>query len=140
MHTKNYSPKHYGCGDLSKSIYSHYKRNAKRRNLEFNVSIEFLWSLFLKQNKKCALSGIDIYLRPEDKSSTITHNNKNGFQNLDFSKFNASLDRKDSLKGYTEDNVQWVERRINIIKNDLSQEDFIELCKKITNYANQQPS
>jgi len=139
MHSKNYSPKHYGVGDLPKILYSHYKYGAKLRNLEFEVSIQYLWDLYLKQKGKCSLSGVDIYLKSQEKFSTITKV-ENGNRNIDYSKFNASLDRIDSSKGYTEDNVQWVERKINIIKHDLSQNEFINICKLITNYANQKPS
>ena len=40
----------------------------------------------------------------------------------------ASLDRIDSLLGYTIDNVQWVHKDINRIKFDMSQCRFVELC------------
>ena len=43
----------------------------------------------------------------------------------------ASLDRIDSLKGYTEDNVQWVHKHINFMKGSLSENKFIEYCKLI---------
>jgi len=139
MHTKNYSPKHYGVGDLPRNIFTHYRNGAKLRNLEFSISIEYCWELFQKQKGKCALTGEDIWLRPKDKTSTVTCI-KNGNRNLDYSKFNASLDRIDSSKGYIEENVQWVKREVNIMKMDLSQEEFIEICKKVTNHVNQQPS
>lgn len=140
MHTINYSPKHQGVGDLPKNIYNHYKQGAKIRNIEFNVSIEYLWNLFVSQKGLCALSGQKIYLRPEDKTSTITKVDSKGHRNLDYSKFNASLDRIDSSLGYIEGNVQWVERKVNIIKRELNQEEFINLCQNIVNHANQKPS
>lgn len=139
MHTKGFSPKHQGVGDLSKMLYSHYKRGAKIRKIEFKVSMKYLWDLYLKQQGKCALSGVKIYLKSQDKFSTITKI-ENGNRNIDYSKFNASLDRIDSSKGYIEGNVQWVERKINIIKNDLSQKDFIDLCNLVSNHVNQKPS
>ena len=140
MHSVNYSPKHYGVGDLPKNIYNHYMMGAKRRNIEFNVSIEYLWNLFVSQQGLCALSGQKIYLRPENKTSTITKVDSKGHRNLDFSKFNASLDRKDSSLGYIEGNVQWVERKVNIIKRELKQDEFIKLCQDIVNHVNQKPS
>jgi len=139
MHSKNYSPKHQGIGDLSKMLYSHYKNGAKKRNLEFNISIEYLWDLYLKQQGQCALSGVKIYLKSQNKFSTITKI-ENGNRSIDYSKFNASLDRIDSYKGYIKGNVQWVERKINMIKNNLSQNDFINLCRQISNHVNQKPS
>lgn len=44
----------------------------------------------------------------------------------------ASLDRIDSTKGYTLDNIQWVHKHINVMKMDLDQEYFIKLCKLVT--------
>ena len=46
----------------------------------------------------------------------------------------ASLDRIDSSKGYTKDNVQWVHKDINYIKRDLSDSEFITLCKKVATH------
>jgi hypothetical protein len=43
----------------------------------------------------------------------------------------ASLDRIDSSKGYCEDNVQWVHKDINRMKNTFDQDYFISLCKLI---------
>jgi hypothetical protein len=48
------------------------------------------------------------------------------------SKVTASLDRIDSSKGYVEGNVQWVHKRINIMKNDLSDSEFIEWCRVVS--------
>lgn len=92
-------------------------RNAKERKIEFNISQEDIWNLFLKQNKKCALTGIEL------KFATCLKDEKEQ---------TASIDRIDSKKGYTIDNIQIVYKIINIIKNNLSQEDFIKLCNLVT--------
>ena len=105
--------KHQGVGDLTKTHLSRIKLGAKARNIEWSkdLTIDYLWELFLKQNKKCALSGIDISLRKD--IHTPINNVKH---NLDYTTFTASLDRIDSSKPYKE-NVQWVHRNINIMKN-----------------------
>jgi hypothetical protein len=46
----------------------------------------------------------------------------------------ASLDRIDSFKPYTDDNIQWVHKHINAMKLNHSEEYFIELCKIVANY------
>ena len=104
-------------GELSVTKFSKIKRAAKERNLEFNVTMFYLWNLFLKQNKTCALTG-DV------------------LENID----KASLDRIDSSKGYIEGNVQWTTSIANICKYTLTMEEFVCLCNKIVNHANQQPS
>lgn len=42
-----------------------------------------------------------------------------------------SIDRIDSTKGYTEDNVQWVIWVVNDAKSNMSMDDFLGLCKDI---------
>lgn len=46
----------------------------------------------------------------------------------------ASLDRIDSKRGYTEGNVQWVHKSVNLAKNSLSEVEFIMLCHAVTNH------
>lgn len=108
-------------GEIHQSYLCILKIRATNRNLEFNLTGEYLWSLFLKQNRKCALSGIDIGFPKTwgPKSKT---------------QITASIDRIDSTKGYVVGNVQWVHKTINVMKMDLPVEDFIALCKKITDH------
>lgn len=83
--------------------------------MNFEITIEQIWELFLKQNRKCALSGELLYFYPEDKRNT-------------------SLDRKDSDIGYKIDNIQWVHKDLNIMKMDCPNEKFINWCKKVADY------
>jgi hypothetical protein len=54
---------------------------------------------------------------------------------------NASIDRKDSSKGYSKENIQWVYKPVNIMKNSFSEEEFIFVCKKVSNFKdNFEPS
>lgn len=115
---------HYrGSKDISGKYWSTCIRGAQKRNLEFNISINYAQDLLEKQNYKCALSGLSI----------------NGSQNLDknystYKEMTASLDRIDSSKGYIIGNIQWVHKDINFIKQNLSEKYFIELCKKVSEY------
>lgn len=104
-----------GFEQISGETWYGIKRHAKDRNIEFNINLEFAWNLFLKQEKKCALSGLEISFGKTNKISN-----------------SASLDRIDSSKGYIEGNVQWVHKDINIMKNKFQQDYFINLCKLIT--------
>lgn len=47
---------------------------------------------------------------------------------------NASIDRIDSSKGYTKDNIQWVYKPVNIMKNSYSEEEFLYVCNKVANF------
>jgi hypothetical protein len=101
-----------GYKDISKTFFSAIKRNAYRRQLDFNVTIKQLWKLYLKQNKKCSISGLDIKIAQygSDKNT-------------------ASLDRIDSNKGYVKGNIQWVHKDINLMKGSFIDKYYIDMCK-----------
>jgi CRISPR/Cas system Type II protein with McrA/HNH and RuvC-like nuclease domain len=86
---------------------------AKKRGFEFLITKEYAWDLYEKQNGKCFYTQLPINLNTRNNSMT------------------ASIDRIDSNKGYIEDNVVWVHKDINIMKNKFSKEYFLMLCKKI---------
>lgn len=88
-----------------------------RRAMKFEISIEQLWDLYIKQNKQCALTGLALHLTPRVQS-------------------NSSLDRIDSTKDYTLDNVQWVHKDVNIMKNMYSMEYFVWFCGLVAKQHN----
>lgn len=106
-----------GHGEISGSYWNHVINGARKRNLSVTVSIEFVWELFLKQNKRCALSGLDIVIK-RLKNSTIQ---------------TASLDRINSNLGYIEGNIQWIHKDLNKMKMDFPNEYFIQICKLVSN-------
>jgi len=94
------------------------KSKALRRGIDFSLSNSYLEKLYLHQNKKCALSGCDMkFSRSREKLFTT-----------------ASLDRKDSKRGYVEDNVQWVHKKVNVMKHVLSNDDLIKWCVMIAEF------
>lgn len=107
-----------GYKEISGVHFSRIKRQAKSRNKSFNVTLPQIWDLFISQNRKCALSGVELFadMNPMNKEST------------------ASLDRIDSSKGYTLDNIQWVHKDINRCKWHFSENDFLGWVKKIHDY------
>lgn len=104
-----------GYEEISKKFFNRIKSNASARNISFNLKIEEIWNLFLKQEKKCAISGIELSFSPKSTGTLCT----------------ASLDRIDSKKGYVIDNVQWVHKKINIMKKDMSDKEFFNWIKLI---------
>lgn len=115
-HIKGNTNKLYkGCGNLTGHRWSSIRKSAKNRKLEFTITIQYAWDLLVKQDFKCAISGLDIILYDHWKRGNNT----------------ASLDRIDSNKGYVEENVQWVHKHINKIKQDFDEEYFKYLCSKI---------
>ena len=112
---------------LNSRVWHKIVYNSKKKNREINFGEttaegkKFLYDLlYVKQQSKCALSGFPITI-----SNTIdgdTHGETT-----------ASLDRIDSSKGYTKDNVQWVHKCINFMKQDTNEKDFIIFCEAVVN-------
>lgn len=109
-------------GTLSRTQYTQFKHTATRRDISWELNMRFLWNLFIKQNKKCALSGVELKL-----DILIPRKNKTN---------TASLDRIDSTKSYTKKNVQWVHKDINKMKSNFTDKEFIELCTLVYKYNN----
>jgi hypothetical protein len=112
-----------GYEDISGTYLHNIKHNAKLRNLEYSVTGEYLWFLYLRQSKKCALTDLPICFASSSTSSDGT----------------ASLDRIDSDEGYIEGNIQWIHKDINQMKWNFDQNDFISYCKLIATKSSSKP-
>jgi len=106
-----------GYGDISGNRWRSIKHDAKRRNIKFELTIENAWNVFEKQNSLCALTGEEIYFGKESKD--IKHT--------------ASLDRINNKDFYHQDNIWWVHKDINNIKNKLSVEELLYWANLVTN-------
>lgn len=85
------------------------------RGIEWNLDKDFIHKLML-ESEYCALSGRNLVFE-------IGHKNS------------PSIDRIDSNKGYEPSNVQIVSFVANQAKNDLTDEEFIELCIDVVRNA-----
>ena len=106
-----------GFEGISGTFWARVKSNAKARNLLLSISPEEAWKIFLQQDRKCALSGVELQFGHSWFDTT------------------ASLDRIDSSGNYTPFNVCWVHKTINIMKNVLPIELFIEWCQKVAGHS-----
>lgn len=114
----NKSPSWKGHGEISLFQWRHIKDSAIDRKIQFEITIEQAWDLFLKQDRKCKLTGLEIDLRKTARDYKAT----------------ASLDRIDSTKGYTLDNIQWIHKKINVMKMDLDEDTFFMYCRLVTEH------
>jgi hypothetical protein len=115
-------PRKYKDG-IGQAIWNIIVRRSDVKKIDLSISKEYAYSLYLKQDKKCALTGLDIRL-PECGTDYLKKD------------WSASLDRIDSSIGYIEGNVQWVHKDINRMKNIYSQDYFIYMCEKVFRYNN----
>lgn len=104
-----------GYGELGSQYVTILKNGAKRRKHEFLIDVKYMWELFVKQNRRCALTNLPIVLSSQQ-------NRRRGIPQT------ASLDRIDSSKGYIEGNVQWVHKDVNRMKQHFSEQRFVEVC------------
>ena len=106
-----------GEGEISGSYWFSIKSHAKQRDRDLDIDLKYIWRLFLRQQRRCALTGVELSFVSDYR------NNKR--------EQTASLDRIDSDKGYVRGNVQWVHKDINKLKQSFSEKRLIELCQMI---------
>lgn len=111
-----------GYGHIPGTLMAITQRNARDRKIEITVTLEELNTLYLRQKGRCALSGAELTF--QIRSNTVWQHGS------------TSVDRIDSSKGYTIDNIQLVDKRVNISKHMMSNNDFLAMCAQITEYSN----
>lgn len=114
LNLKKLSKPNFKYKNISHKYWSSIINGAKNRGLSIEITPKFIWSLYLKQKKKCALSNWDIEFSLQNGYST------------------ASIDRIDSSKGYLKNNVQLVHKLINRCKLNYSEDFFIKMCRDVS--------
>jgi hypothetical protein len=100
-----------------------FSRRVRRRDkfvVEINPSD--LLQIWKKQNGKCAITNVNLVL-PNSPNYKLVNNN-----------YKASIDRIDSNKPYTIDNIQFLSATMNFLKADMddnSVNEFIRIVKSI---------
>lgn len=103
------------------------KQNAKNRDITFAITFQDIDELYLKQDGKCAITGIQMthdYTkeRKEDDSHIIN-------------KTNMSIDRIHNSKGYTKNNIQLVCAVVNRIKHDMNPFELMFFVTTVGNHT-----
>lgn len=94
------------------------KRRSKKKKLKFNLTKEFIHELYHKQKGLCVISNIKMEY-------------KSGHDQYFRNPYKLSIDRIDSTQGYIEGNIQLVCAKVNNMKNEMDQDEFLKLCKII---------
>lgn len=105
-----------GCGLITGLFWASIVCGARERGHDLFITVEDAWEVFQQQGGVCIFTGLPL---------TFRGYNQHGEQT-------ASLDRKDSTKPYTIDNIQWVHKVVNRMKNKLGDEEFIRWCNLIS--------
>jgi hypothetical protein len=108
------------AGDITLSFWTPRVKQVIRRGIPFEITRQQGWKLCLAKGGRCALTGVEIKFSPNIRDTR-------GAQT-------ASLDRKDSRFGYTIGNIQWIRKKINIMKNMMNDTEFIRRCELIVQH------
>lgn len=101
---------------IPNSWFTEKQKSARKRGREFEFDIKYIWRIYIKQNRACALSGLPLDFSKETDIAMV------------------SIDRIDNKKGYVKRNIQLLHKDVNFMKWTYSQDYFIELCKLISNF------
>lgn len=111
-----------GGRHISSRYFKHIKGHAVRgdRNLDWDLTIDYLDDLWESQEGRCAYTGIPLKLDHQVSDRTDQ---------------TASLDRINNDLGYVKGNVQFLHKIVNEMKWDLEEEVFISFCIAVANKA-----
>ena len=101
--------------DIRISWFNKFKLSSQLRNIEFDITPEYLWDIFVEQDYRCNLTGWPIGWAEVGSDHT------------------ASIDRIDSSIGYIAGNIQLLHKDVNMAKQQYSQEYFINMAQAIAN-------
>lgn len=115
------NPKALGLSDYEKIWWNKntdLRTRAKAKNIEFDLDYKFLMNLYEKQQRKCFYTDLPLKIYKKGENSKIA------FDTL-------SVDRVDSFKGYTKDNIVLCLNSINMLKADHCLDDIKMIMKAI---------
>lgn len=96
-----------------RELLSNVKSRSKKIGRECNIDLDYLHKLWNKQQGLCKLSKLPMSSAIGSKGTKV------------------SPDRINSKLGYVKGNIQLVRAAVNTFKLDMTQREFIKLCKAI---------
>lgn len=110
----------YSEDRIPKQLWDQIVRNAQKRGIPIHITPEEAYEIYKSQGGRCALSGVEIHF---PRCAT------------EFRNATASMDRIVNSNGYTRENVQWLHKDVNRMKNTHQQDYFIALCRKVASHS-----
>lgn len=97
-------------GSVRVSWFNSFMKSALLRGYAWHLTPQFVDAMHQEQDGACVYSGLPI-----------------GWSSVGWG-HTASIDRIDNAAHYTEDNVQLVHKKVNMMRGTLGDEEFKELC------------
>lgn len=106
-----------------KSSMRNFAKRVRARKSKFveELDLDKMIEIWNYQNGKCKFTNVDLVLQHRPEYKTISNNYK------------ASIDRIDSSKPYTIDNIQFISLTVNNLKSSMLEKEvfeFFEIIKK----------
>lgn len=99
--------------DSLERVFHEFKKRAPQRGLAFNITLQDLKQLWSKQQGRCYYSGVALTTEVGDPNK-------------------VSIDRADSNKDYAPDNVVLCTKRLNLMKREMSTEEFLTVILRVS--------
>lgn len=119
-----------GCNSFEREKYSfwegidgistQYLGKLKHRKKTIEITLQDLVDQWHTQGGLCRYSKVPLTLVQRDTK---------------WVEFSASIDRIDPSKGYIKGNIQWVHKRINTMKNDMTEIEFVNWCNLVVQHG-----
>ena len=116
---KEYERRRHAANPFSRTQQM-MKTRSKRKGLDFNLDKEYIEQLWDDCKGICSMTGVSM-----KKNSTVND------------PFVMSVDRINSKKGYTKDNVRLVSRWYNVSRNNYGDKLTIEMCHRVVKHIKQ---
>lgn len=105
------------AGDITKKYWESLQKYCSAKNIKLNISPEYAWIQYLKQQKRCALTG-RLFNAVSDKHS---------FANINYNQNIAILNRVDISKGFVYGNTAWGCKQHSYVKGNTSYDDLVSM-------------
>lgn len=103
------------------SWFNQFKTGAETRGIVWSLTLDDVADLMEMQSSRCALTGWDIEFPDAGHPQKAL----------------ASIDRIDSKGPYSKENSQLVTRKVNMMKQQYSQQEFVDICKAVAKHWSQ---
>lgn len=100
------------------SWFNQFKTGADLRGIVWSLTLDDVADLMEMQSYRCALTGWDIEFPDAGHPQKAL----------------ASIDRIDSKGPYSKENSQLVTRKVNMMKQQYSQQEFVDICKAVAKH------